>query len=577
MTRVLYFTPYFAVWDYVRIDMQVVRALKAQGLEVSFLGCDGFAKNMCPAMSAFGLTEVSTDLEKKNVCTTCKYNKNVFCDELGEVKNLDPYLDQADYKSADLAANAISKNEILDFKIEGIPLGRLCLYEISLHLKKQELSFSDEEFEGVRIHFRNVLLTFYAYKKFLMDNSFDAVVMYNTQYSINGAVAYLSEKVGMKVYFTHNGLNISDRNQTLIMGERSTGDFLKKSVEKWNKFPMAAASEADYEYITDHLIELVKGKSIFAYSAQGGAVSSVRDKLKIPDGKKVVIVAMSSGDERMAAEVTGWIPTYERLFSTQVDWARFLLDWIKTRPDLYLVFRVHPREFPNKREQVLSEQAQALKKLFQNMPENAVVNWPEDQISLYDLAEYADLFLNAWSSVGKEMALLGYPVVIFSKDLIWYPADINYLGQTTDDYLKAIDKALAKGWSVDHAIRAYRWMNYEMNLSHVHIENILSKLIIKAETLRKVLKKINPIWALKFDIWQTSLNLKKYEKIGRLIQEEKKVLFDFVDLTETPIHAEDKKSLKKQYQRILAALYPAGKPTKINGLRDKMKSFIDAQ
>jgi len=146
-----------------------------------------------------------------------------------------------------------------------------------------------------------------------------------------------------------------------------------------------------------------------------------------------------------------------------------LVDYVKTRRDLFLVLRVHPREFPNKREGVQSHHAQQLKQAFSDLPANVVVNWPDQAISMYDLADQTDVFLNSWSSVGKEMALLGIPVVLYAPDLAFYPADLGYWGTTSADYFAAIDRALADGWSFDRVRRAYRWYVLEFIRAAVNL------------------------------------------------------------------------------------------------------------
>src|SRR5262249_46386450 len=161
---------------------------------------------------------------------------------------------------------------------------------------------------------------------------------------------------------------------------------------------------------------------------------------------------LSSPDERFAAQTVGAQGSDEDLlFPKQIDWIRALLRFVASRPDLFLLIRVHPREFPNKREGVLSQNAGLLAKTLETLPPNSRVNWPADQVSLYDLANYTDVVLNSWSSAGKEMALLGIPVVAYSPDLILYPADLNCVGTTEADFFRKVDQALADGWTLERS------------------------------------------------------------------------------------------------------------------------------
>ena len=64
------------------------------------------------------------------------------------------------------------------------------------------------------------------------------------------------------------------------------------------------------------------------------------------------------------------------------------------------------------------------------------------------------------------MSVLGIPVVIYSKELILYPSDLNYLAKNKQDYFLQIELALKEGWSYKKMKLAYRWLvlNYDRAL-----------------------------------------------------------------------------------------------------------------
>ena len=80
--------------------------------------------------------------------------------------------------------------------------------------------------------------------------------------------------------------------------------------------------------------------------------------LEIRPDQKLVVAMMSSYDEYIAARAIDEVPSEsEFLFPSQLEWIRALIEWFKTRPALFLLIRVHPREFPNKREATKSAHA----------------------------------------------------------------------------------------------------------------------------------------------------------------------------------------------------------------------------
>ena len=282
---------------------------------------------------------------------------------------------------------------------------------------------------------------------------------------MNRACCELAERQGIPAFFLHAGGNLANRLQTLMVGRGNAFDYFAHMRRKWNEFSDRPCPERIQKQITDHFIELFKGRHFLAYSsARKKDGSSARERYGIPPQSKLLVAALSSYDERFAGEVVDAlrVPSAS-LFNRQVDWIVALIDYVRTRPDLFLLIRVHPREFPNKREGVKSEHAGLLEAAFVNLPINAQVNWPSDQVSLYDLAQEADLFLNAWSSVGKEMSLLGLPVVIYSSELVLYPPELNYLGETLTDYFLKIAEALRTNWSWDRVRTMYRWYALEFS------------------------------------------------------------------------------------------------------------------
>ena len=275
----------------------------------------------------------------------------------------------------------------------------------------------------------------------------DRIVLYNALYSVNRTVCRLAELRGIPQYFLHAGENLSNRLETLVFAKDQAFSYYRHLRSQWPRFEHRPCPPQAMRAATDHLLEVARGRSAWAYSAASGNRADLRKAFGIRDGQRVICATMSSDDERFGAEVVGVLPPTEGLlYAKQVDWIRALVAYVEARPDLCLVIRVHPREFPNKREGVLSDHARLLKEAFANLPANARINWPTENVSLYDLAAITDVFANGWSSAGKEMSLLGLPVVLYSPQFVLYPPGLNYVGTSTAGYFAEIERALADFW-----------------------------------------------------------------------------------------------------------------------------------
>jgi hypothetical protein len=252
-----------------------------------------------------------------------------------------------------------------------------------------------------------------------------------------------------------------------------------------------------------HFRELFLAKNVFVYSSPIAytKISELKEKFKISNNQKVILLLLTSGDERFAASLINVMPELKSslLFVDQVDLIQNLISYLQKREDIKVIIRPHPREFPNKRESVYSMQGKLLKNVLTNLPSNFVVNWPTDNVSLYDLIKVVDLCLPTTSSSGLELATLGMPIITYSPDNIYaYPAtDITYCAFTKREYFEKIEFALKTGWNIEFSIKAFRWwalrfidfdidLKDVLNYSEIPTNNLLIRVINKIKRLLKV-------------------------------------------------------------------------------------------
>jgi hypothetical protein len=318
--------------------------------------------------------------------------------------------------------------------------------------------------------------------------------------------------------------------------------------------------------ITDHFLVLFRGGSLFGYSARSrGSSNRLRERFGAAPGQRILVAAMSSYDELFAAEIAGARRSLPLLFPSQADWIRSLVQFVRERKDLLLVIRVHPREFPNKREGVKSEHAAHLESLLTDLPPNVRVNWPADQISVYDLANEASAFLTAWSSVGKEMATLGLPVVTYCPQLLLYPAALHEAAVTLPDYHAAIERTLTSGWSLERVRKAYRWLALEHRHGAIDIadgfkyrENSFIERVWRrlSRTIHPALESRLEDAARWLDCVRRTRPLAQGDAIARLVSSGGRTPLDLGGPPgDQPSREEETRSLKRELGRIRAALF----------------------
>jgi CDP-glycerol glycerophosphotransferase (TagB/SpsB family) len=271
----------------------------------------------------------------------------------------------------------------------------------------------------------------------------------------------------------------------------------------------------------------------------------------------------------------GLIASPELMFPTQVEWMQELIDHVAKRADLFLVIRVHPRELPNLRDKIHSTPAKRLAVALTNLPPNVKVNWPEERISLYDLLPHVDVGLNGWSSTGKEMALLGIPVVLFTGEILFYPASLNILASTKDEYFSLIDDACTAGWSFERVRQVFRWLAVEYTLGTINISDGFTYKEGARSLYRRVIGRLRRIFAYRFEARQLGRTL---HNRGTLIQTilNEQPLIDAQAANEGRLNEDAEKNLILQQINILVGkIYsqvPDGASVTIDAIRKAVKT-----
>jgi len=599
--KIIFLAPHTAVWVHAFPEALVAEALQQGGHEIVYVTCGELFSSYCICMSALGLPPEASIKEKQNICIECNTNKKVI-QKYFDFKGYD-LKDQLTLEDTNLISSIVSnvtKENFLDLSIDQINIGRLALYEILLKYKKSNLNFSTDEWSSYLISLENTLASFFACRSILKKEQPDRIITYNSMYSVNQVCMELAKNQNILTYFLHAGSNLSNRLETLIVGKNPTFSFYQELKNHWLTYQKHPCPKHLLKKVTDHFLSLLNGQHFLVYSLpRKGKPIDIRDYFGIQQHQKLLVVTMSSYDEIFAAETVGaMVDEHNLVFPTQIDWIKSLINFAKIRPDLFIVVRVHPREFPNRRDSVQSAHALAVKNLLQNLPSNVRANYPTDNISLYDLAEYTDLFLNAWSSAGEEMSFLGIPVVTYAPSLVFYPPELHYVANSQAEFFSKIDEALTDGWSFKRVRDGYRWHVLKLERCGFHIsesfryqefysqskrEQLKSPLAIAQKIYTKVRAKLSPAYKTRLNYHQRVKEcqnrakfLKDKEQINSLVSQGQNTVLDLVQLDDECISYEQESIyIKEEIKRLLEALYRHYPPfVKSNSLRQKLLNLV---
>ncbi|MGH8547155.1 MAG: hypothetical protein ACRERU_00830 [Methylococcales bacterium] len=469
MKTALFFAPHSHIWLHAYPEALVAEALAQHNVKIHYVTCDKALASWCVAMEAVGETESATESAKDAICAKCVQNKDVLLKHFAfEHSSLNSYLSDKDQKRISSILESVSQNQVFDFQIDGLDVGRAALYNLILNRKKNfELGFTNEEWHAFLKHFRSSLVSFFAGKNLLVQQKPDFVIFYSSSYSINLVVRLQAERLRIPCFSIYAGSNWANRLKKIHISTTDSFDATKMRLDLWQR--TYHALPATIESLQSTLLfqkALLGGTNSMVYGGGNKRVyaEEVRQKWGIPSQKKILLMATSSSDELLAAQTIKAIPSNLIMaFRNQIDWIAETIKFVSLRDDLVLVIRIHPRELPNRREPIASEHSIRLQKLLQDVPSNVRVNWPDDGMSLYDWLDAVDLGLTSWSSSGKEFALWGIPNLSYTNEISFYPKqELGFVGETREEYFRQIDAALKQGWSEQRIYRAYRWVAYDL-------------------------------------------------------------------------------------------------------------------
>jgi len=276
-------------------------------------------------------------------------------------------------------------------------VGRIAAYELILERKLASIDRVILYWDDYQQRLRSTLLSYFAAKNLIKAQQIEAVVAYNGLYSVNRVVLLYANSIGIQAWAIAAGSHQENKFSKISLYRFDSLPVHAMKSKEWEKarhIPLAAEQVAS---VKRHFLQLQKAKSNFVYSTpkRGVHPDELCAKLNIPKNKKIILVTMSSPDEFIALEAINFLaPKKDGIFKSVNDWITFLIQFMESRNDCHLIIRVHPRQFPNKREKIKSENAAILENILSKTFPNVSINWPTDQISLYDLATITDLVLN---------------------------------------------------------------------------------------------------------------------------------------------------------------------------------------
>lgn len=504
--KFLFFSPHADINRHAIPEAMVGEALQNEGHSISYLTCNGTFSKMCVAMSARNLNEESSNKTKKNICKVCIEKKNLILErfKFKEIP-IETLLTKKTHKEAIIFTNKHKQKDPKTIYFKKVPIGCYASYEFLLNWKLNSLKFSKKLAKYYAYHLYNCYLAIEAGRTLLKKQQFDRIVSYNQNYSINNCISSIFKKAKAEAFTINSGIHKKYRSTTITIDKNIQDRYALNTSCEWQKFSKEKLNSFQSKIAEEELKECKKAKDMWVYSKPFCKKQQKLIENRLKEKTKIITVCLSSFDERFAAQMIGVLPKNKKaLFTSQKKWIYYIFNLAKTLPNYYFIIRVHPREFPNKREQVTSRNLTFYQKIKINSPPNIWVNTPDEEVSLYNLIPITDLCLNLTSSSGLEYLAEQKPVLGGNQqNLFAYPPEFNYSARTKAEYKKLIVNLKRPKCSKE---MIYKWIYFKTFMSAILIPDIwknnkisiISK--IKLFFLNRFAKKKTEKWILKYKI-----------------------------------------------------------------------------
>jgi len=444
-------------------------------MKVYDVRCEEYFAEFCTVMSMKRLQVSNSNNEKNAICIGCKKNS-----EKLKVKNvIHPELDNRIFQDSDYISllndiESMEFGDLFNLKFKLVEIGRIAILETSLHFKKIDLEFENNELAHYRIKLIHAAKSILIAKELFSKLEFRIVFIHSPEYSVGGAFAAYCELQKIKVFNISFSLNMAEKSSSLMIYDWAKYKLLLPQptlAYSQNYSP----SKSSLKRAGRHLSRILEEESPFVFSSRKKGVST-RESFGIPRNNKIALLVMSSYDEVFAMYNSGLskVKTHEgNVFLNQIEWIKETIKFGSNIENLSLIIRPHPREYGIKRNLIVSKHVHMWEEAIRDLPENVFIDTPEHEFSIYDHLSEVDCIITGWSSVALEGMLSGIPCVTYDSSYVLYPPEIHFTGNTKEEYFANIISALKNGRQDSIIEEATEWFALLTSLGSIRTSGVL--------------------------------------------------------------------------------------------------------
>ena len=465
----LFIDLHLGIWPHARLDLQVIEGLIGIGSDVSVLTCQKTMNWHCAVNESYG-RQFEFDVQRLD-CKKCGVSEDILSESIlkserlriVDTKELEHQTSQ-DFRRQKEALLESRKSDKPYVSTSGCEITKFASYEMYLKYKLHSDQIVGPRERRFQLAFELNALKFHLIgERLAKQQHFDYVYVYSPQYSANHSVLWAFERLGTPVYFVEGSSALSERYSHVRMW-----DWTKYGLSNPNLVleTTAPRQQVTKTRVDAHFNVIRRGSSFSVYSPREKRRRSPIAQLGLDREKPTALLVVSSSDELLAARAIDRFPPDHRMmkvYESQVDWVRDTIEWFRTKPDVQLVVRPHPRDFPTNREPEIAAHTSDYLDIFSNLPNNVKVDGPADPEPLWSYFREVDVLVTGWSSTALEAIYNNIPVITFDSGATSFPSRLSFTGETRDDYIFNLQRFENGALTLSKDAKNHFWAWMEVN------------------------------------------------------------------------------------------------------------------
>ena len=407
MSHLLIFSPYATRPHLTAYEGTIARACQVRGATVEYVLCDGLLPECDMHWDSFTYNR-SRPLD---ICNWCQAGTRARIAELGLPHRwLGEFVTKPEREQAFAWAQSLSPGEICKATYLGHPIGEWVQSSIFSYFRQYPADMGNwRVVNAYRGFLFSGALVAIGLRRYMDTHSVDCALLFNGRQSITRVAFELLQMAGIRVLtheipFYQSG-HIMVKPNARCWSNQPFADFWRL----WGSVPL---TQAELKRTMKWLINRRYGRKLtwYPYNTSVTSDGSLRQQLNLSQGKKLLALFTSSTEE------TAGDRELQGAYELQSTWVQDVVDWIKDRTDAELVIRVHPHLAGNTGLSRAVDEFHFYEQMKAAAPRHTRIVMPDEPLNSYALMDEADVGLTFGSSTGIEMAMLGKPVVLASRN-----------------------------------------------------------------------------------------------------------------------------------------------------------------